>query len=1052
MDYVYDRLYGRDATRRFLLADEVGLGKTLVARGVIAKAIERLGKEGKKRIDVIYICSNGDIARQNISRLNVTGKPDFQFASRITLLPQQVQELSANRLNFISFTPQTSFHMGNRGGLVDERVLLYWLLRWTWPAIAQGAGAKNLMQGGVTDKDRFREWLRQCERNAPIDRDLAKAFTAQVRQEDARARETGKPTYESTFRDLCVRFAWNKKHIPSEDREARNAFIGDMRSLLAAVCVRALEPDLIILDEFQRFKDLLRPDNPAGELARHLFAWEDARVLLLSATPYKMYTLGHEAESDDHYKDFVETLRFLQGDEKKTEAMKELLAAYGRVCARVGQDGVQPLREVKEKVETELRRVMCRTEKLAVTENRNGMLREVAPPVIPLLPKHIESYLATRRVADALGHADVTDYWKASPYLLNFMDPDNYQLKGSLRDTAENGGNEAVSDAIAGSRSALLDLSAWRAYEEVDPRHATLERLAQQTIGEGWWRLLWMPPSFPYYELGEPFSGVAAKAMTKRLIFSSWNVVPRAVSVLLSYEAERRMMKSFDASAANTLEARERRRPLLMFARSDGRLTGMPVLSMLYPSTTLARLGDPLETVAPGRTQTLDALLKKVSARIRKLLSPLTADARRTGPEDEAWYWAAPIMLDRLDDRRRTEEWFADPSALADAWSSDPEERKGWLEHVTYAAEFARGSAKPDGRVPEDLADLLALVAVAGPANCALRALAHTLNAAHTEPALRHSAGKTAWGLRSLFNTPEIIALIRGMNSAEPYWRRALEYCAAGCLQSVLDEYVHILVESEGLTDTPALEAAPQLADKISSSAGLRAATPGIDWVRVSGSGNIIIDSQRARARFAMRYGDERGGEREATVLRKEAVRAAFNSPFWPFVLVTTSIGQEGLDFHPYCHAVMHWNLPSNPVDLEQREGRVHRYKGHAVRKNVASLVRKNGHETVSGVNPWGGLFAYAEKHAGQDSEIVPYWVFPLEGGAYIERHAPALPLSREAARLPALRGSLAVYRMVFGQPRQEDLLEHLRRTVPEKDLIRLSRELYINLEPRARA
>jgi Helicase conserved C-terminal domain len=96
-------------------------------------------------------------------------------------------------------------------------------------------------------------------------------------------------------------------------------------------------------------------------------------------------------------------------------------------------------------------------------------------------------------------------------------------------------------------------------------------------------------------------------------------------------------------------------------------------------------------------------------------------------------------------------------------------------------------------------------------------------------------------------------------------------------------------------------------------------------YARPLSSGKLTIDNQRAR--FAMRYGDERGGEREKAQLRKEAVRAVFNSPFWPFVLATTSIGQEGLDFHPYCHAVVHWNLPSNPVDLEQREGRVHRYK-----------------------------------------------------------------------------------------------------------------------------
>src|SRR6266852_3860834 len=72
----------------------------------------------------------------------------------------------------------------------------------------------------------------------------------------------------------------------------------------------------------------------------------------------------------------------------------------------------------------------------------------------------------------------------------------------------------------------------------------------------------------------------------------------------------------------------------------------------------------------------------------------------------------------------------------------------------------------------------------------------------------------------------------------------------------------------------------------------------------------------------------------------RAALRDAFNSPFRPFILASTSIGQEGLDFHPYCHALVHWNLPTNPVDLEQREGRVHRYKGHAIRKTIGPKHR----------------------------------------------------------------------------------------------------------------
>src|SRR3546814_9477258 len=43
-------------------------------------------------------------------------------------------------------------------------------------------------------------------------------------------------------------------------------------------------------------------------------------------------------------------------------------------------------------------------------------------------------------------------------------------------------------------------------------------------------------------------------------------------------------------------------------------------------------------------------------------------------------------------------------------------------------------------------------------------------------------------------------------------------------------------------------------------------------------------------------------------------------------------------DFHPYCYRVYHWNLPSNPVDLEQREGRVHRYKGHRSEEHTSEL------------------------------------------------------------------------------------------------------------------
>ena len=97
----------------------------------------------------------------------------------------------------------------------------------------------------------------------------------------------------------------------------------------------------------------------------------------------------------------------------------------------------------------------------------------------------------------------------------------------------------------------------------------------------------------PYYRPAGPYEGVDSRLVTKRLIFSNWAVVPRAISAVLSYEAERRIFQSYEEKPENTVEARKKRKPLLQFAYTNDRLTGMPVLGLIYPSFTLARLGDP---------------------------------------------------------------------------------------------------------------------------------------------------------------------------------------------------------------------------------------------------------------------------------------------------------------------------------------------------------------------------------------------------------------------------------------------------------------------------
>lgn len=48
-------------------------------------------------------------------------------------------------------------------------------------------------------------------------------------------------------------------------------------------------------------------------------------MLLLSATPYKMFTLDQESEEDNHYADFIRTLQFLYNDDSQIKNIQQHL-------------------------------------------------------------------------------------------------------------------------------------------------------------------------------------------------------------------------------------------------------------------------------------------------------------------------------------------------------------------------------------------------------------------------------------------------------------------------------------------------------------------------------------------------------------------------------------------------------------------------------------------------------------------------------------------------------------------------------------------------------
>ncbi|HUT76238.1 MAG TPA: DEAD/DEAH box helicase, partial [Polyangia bacterium] len=224
VEYVFRRLYtDPDPVDRFLLADEVGLGKTLVARGVIAKTIDHLW-DTVPRIDVLYVCSNADIARQNINRLRVPldyeededGNEGYSFASRVTLLPLTAKRLEEHKVNFLAFTPGTSFDLGKRTGVARERALLFHLLRDPWSLT--GIAPRHVLRAEV-GSERFDQHIAAIL-SEDIDPVIRKRFCTEVNQ------DTG---LQERFFDLCGEFRRADARVSAEKRWARLLLIGHLR-------------------------------------------------------------------------------------------------------------------------------------------------------------------------------------------------------------------------------------------------------------------------------------------------------------------------------------------------------------------------------------------------------------------------------------------------------------------------------------------------------------------------------------------------------------------------------------------------------------------------------------------------------------------------------------------------------------------------------------------------------------------------------------------------------------------------------------------------------
>lgn len=1035
VDYLYHRMYD-EGQNRMLVADEVGLGKTWIAKGLVAKAFDRWQKcksREKKSFNVFYICSNQQLATQNLKKVNFT-KDKRCVVSQVNRISLLAYKPYYDNVEFCiySLTPDTSFNEASTLGIKEERLMLYAILEKDQEIRKHKVRFGKLMEGFRRLKDG--SWDPQCDsysfRNRLrvnfqenyieyisklyVDRDSCPMCYTHYDL-------AGKMTLLDFIRTVAARFDRRSDGMWAVYAET----IGHLRRALTDVCLSLMDANIFIMDEFQRYSQLLdtKSSSERATVAQKVFSQRNAKVLMLSATPFKAFTNKHdERNNEQHYKELKRVLQFLyEGTYIDWHSYEEARSGiFSKMLSLKNIDDKEPvlneIQKLKHYVEVVYYRVIVRTEKIIASNDPNAMVvtKEDAP--LPVTRQGIEDFLHLDNVFKSIyerRHENApspVDYAKSAPYAMSFLR--DYKV-----------GEKASEVSVPLSKNAFVNLAEIHRYEFPKNGHWPNDKLNILMKGmrrES--RLLWCPPSINYYNPDGAFKGL--QDFTKTLVFSAWKLVPKMIATLVSYEAEKQSIGKMPKEEGVKYFADKRvasqgdkaRKPYrrLNFASE---LKSMTTLLLAYPSRYIGLIADPLDYVN-SRKSWKDIIEELYSSQAERLALFCESYGNDNDRENTHISWAYPMVNDRTDDNG----WLHGIENIISKNDTDTILAKEYLGELRSILDKKQPKLpafprKVSSNEIRKQAKLMVKMSLGSPAICAYRALKRYFD---TSNDVLSAAFQIGLAFIDLFNKPESIAIVELQypQKSLDYWQKVIQYCIDGNIQAVLDEYVFMLLNEY---DNPI-----EMGNSICNVLSMRTTNLKVDdsasFSKKEPEDNDIRHSLRSHyaAAFGVNAKSNQSSEARAT-----SIRAAFNSPFRPFVLATTSIGQEGLDFHWYCRKIIHWNLPNNPIDFEQREGRINRFRGKVIRQRVADkyVSMINGEE-----KPWDRLFELASKDkelAKFPCDIVPGWHFDSDGVS-IERIVPLYQFSQDITRYSEMLKILGLYRLTFGQPRQEELAEAL--------------------------
>lgn len=965
--------------RRVLLSDEVGLGKTIVSKGVI-QAVGELSDEygiwDDNTYRVVYICSNANIVKQNTENLgieDVMNIDESRLSMQHFIVAKKVKELQKSKKSkpriLIPLTPGTSFNLQTSAGNMNERALMFAILSHLDDFKDHKTALKNRLNIYGANGDNWTDIIDKYEKDTK--ENVCTGYRENISKE-----VVNDDCYQEA-KDLLL------KAIALNDYNTTNKAITLFRIIFCKISMKELNPDLVIMDEFQRFSSLLDLEGNSEEamLTRTFFGKEDGPfILLVSATPYKPFTTLEELNEnkiDEQYQDFNKLADFLF-DGREDIVFQQVWHDYSKELCHISSDNLDILIAKKNIAEDTMYEAMSRTERYRNSSQDDTYLK--------ISTGDIASYCQMQEVLGECnkmseGRFGVKtlpmEYAKSSPYLLSFMD--KYKLKEKLA--------KAYTEhpwKIKQKQQYLIKKKNINTYERIPSCNAKLDKLSNILFGEKGEKhgeqLFWIPASHPYYKI--PASNVFAKNQdfSKVLVFSAWEMVPRMIACMISYAIEQKSISHAFPSATYTNTKENSEKDAL--DKQEG------------------------EKAGTGR-------LRRESLELVTCCSDFLKDAYNP---------KAYLGNDLKEIKAGIKENFKNTSRFT--LVEQPTTAKFLLE----AIKLLDSNTEEKILISEDGLDTLVNMAIGSPGICFYHLLGN-------KDLAQEAATKICNNIFNRRYNAAVIDILYNKKSVQTYFKQVIDYCVMGNLQAVLDEFAYMIDErSNG-------ERNVEMIQKRMIESFIDRNYQEIDTTESFGKEKK--KKWRIRTHYAMPYGNIRMTDQATN--RANDVRLAFNSPFRPFVLASTSVGQEGLDFHWYCRKIMHWNISSNPQDMEQREGRIDRYKSLFVRRNVAKFHP----ETYT----WNEMFDLARTEAKDKGfcELVPYWSIPQDmlksiaetDREYIESIVPLYPLSMDYDRYRHMKSVLRLYRLTMGQPRQEELLEFFK-DMPAEDIDKL----LFNLSP----